>query len=317
MTEGPGAAQLLNRLRLRQVALLLALRDEGTLGAAATVLGMTQPAATKMLQELETALDCALVEREGRGLRLTLAGQTVLGHFEGLHGAMTALARDLDGLRAGDGGRLNIGSVLAPSPTLLTRAVVQLKREQPRLRVSIHTETSDLLLDQLARGQLDLVIGRLTEGHSRADHVVCPLESEALRVVVGPQHPWADGRVLGLVNLMEQPWILQPRGSPMRELLEQVFRRAGLDRPRDLVETASILTTSFLLAEAPMVAVMPESLATYYASRGLLSVLAVDLTAQLDDYCSIVRRDRPLNPAGQRFLHLLHGLVPRVDTMTG
>ncbi len=52
MTEGPGAAQLLNRLRLRQVALLLALRDEGTLGAAATVLGMTQPAATKMLQEL-------------------------------------------------------------------------------------------------------------------------------------------------------------------------------------------------------------------------------------------------------------------------
>ncbi|NDY90307.1 LysR family transcriptional regulator [Ideonella livida] len=310
MSDSLRASQLLNRLRLRQVALLLALQQHGTLGAAATELGMTQPAATKMLQELETALACRLVEREGRGLRLTPAGQTVLGHFEGLRGAMTALARDLEGLRAGDGGTLDIGSVLAPSPTLLSRAVVAIKREQPRLRVSIHTETSDLLMDQLASGHLDLVIGRLTEGHRRADHEVKPLDDEALRVVVGPQHPWADGRAVGLLELMSQPWVLQPRGSPMREVLEQAFRHAGVDVPQDLVETASILTTSFLLAQAPMVAVLPAALADYYASRGQLCVLPIDLPGRLDAYSSIIRRDRPVNPAARRFLELLHALAP-------
>ena len=128
-----------------------------------------------------------------------------------------------------------------------------------------------------------------------------------LSVVVGPQHPLARVRRTSLAALIDQPWILQPRESPMREVLEREFRLQGLDTPQDLVETASILTTIFLLGEAPMVAVVPSSLAARYAEKKLLQVLPVRLVHQLDPYGSIVRRGRPLSAAAQRFLDLLHG----------
>lgn len=301
------APLLLNRLRLRQVALLLAVQQLGTLRAAAAQLGMTQPAATNMLKELETALGVRLFEREGRGLVVTAAGAAVMAHFEGLNGSLAAMARDIEGLRLG-GGALAVGSILAPSPTLLTRTVARIKQEQPRLRVSVLTETSDRLLDMLEQGQLNIVIGRMAEGHDHRDYVTRLLEGEALSVVVGPQHALARTRKpMTLAALIDQPWVLQPRGSPMREVLEREFRLQGLGRPQDLVETASILTTIFLIGEAPMVAVVPASLASRYAERGLVRMLPISLSSELEPYGSIVRRGRPLSAAAARFLELLHG----------
>ena len=77
--------QLLNRLRMRQVALLLAIDEHGTLRAAALELGMSQPAATKMLHELESALGQTLFDRVGRGLRLNPAGQAVMNKIGRAH----------------------------------------------------------------------------------------------------------------------------------------------------------------------------------------------------------------------------------------
>ena len=317
---------LLNRVRLRQVALLLEVRALGTLRAAAAQLGMTQPAATNMLKELESALGVRLFEREGRGLRVTAAGMAVTAHFDGLSGSMAALGRDLDDLRAGGGGSLAVGSILAPSPTLLTRTVAQIKREQPRLRLTVLTETSDHLLDLLQQGLLDVVIGRITEGHAHRDHLTRVLEAERLSVVVGPQHPLAQRRAgtrakrvkrLTLADLIDQPWVLQPRESPMREVLEGEFRLHGLDTPHNLVETSSILTTIFLIGEAPMVAVVPASLAAPYAAKDLIHILPLRLSNELEPYGSIVRRGRTLSAAARRFLELLHGPAPRGRAQAG
>ncbi len=311
MTSPLSAPYLFSRLRLRQVALLLELDRGGTLRAAAAELGITQPAATNMLKELESALGMPLFERQGRGLRATAAGVAVMAHCQGLRGAMTAMGRELDGMRGGDVGTLAVGSILAPSPTLLTRTVAQIKREQPGLRLSILTETSDHLLGLLRQGVLDVVIGRMTEGHAHRDHVLRELESEALSVVVGPNHPLAAPtrrrRDLLLADLQHEPWVLQPRPSPMREVLEAEFKLCGLDRPQNLVETSSILTTIFLLGEAPMVAVVPSSLAARYAAKAMVRVLPVQLTSALEPYSSIVRRGLPLSAAASRFLDLLHG----------
>ena len=104
--------QLLNRLRMRQVALLLAIDAQRTLHAAAQQMGMTQPAATKMLHELEDALGQPLFDRVGRGLQLNPAGQAVLNTFRGMRGTMEALNRELQELRLGGAGKLFIGSII-------------------------------------------------------------------------------------------------------------------------------------------------------------------------------------------------------------
>lgn len=310
MSDAPNAMQLLNRLRLRQVALLIALQQHGTLGAAATQLGMTQPAATKMLHELEATLGCRLFNRAGRGLRPTTAGLTVLAHFGGLHGSIEALARELQALQRGGAGRLSVGSILASSPAWLTQAVGRLKREQPALELVISVETSDRLMEQLERGELDIVIGRLVEGYAHADYLCELLDGEPLSVVVGPQHPLAGRRRLSLADLAGQPWILQPRASPMREVLEREFRLQGIDAPRDRVETASIMTTTSLLTETDAVAVMPTSVARPYASHGMVAILPIKIVQQLEPFSTIVRRGRALSPAAQRFLELLREAGP-------
>lgn len=298
--------QWLNRIRMRQLALLLAVGEDGTLRQAAARLGMTQPAATKMVHELETTLGHTLFERAGRRLRLTAAGLSVLGHFRGIHGAVESLARELAELKLGGSGRLSVGSIMAPSPTLLTRAVVQLKQAYPLLSIDITVDTSDRLLDMLRQGLLDVAIGRI-RSPQRSSYRFTPLENEALSIVVGLHHPLARRRVVRFVDLQAYPWILQPKGSPMREVLEHEFRSHHLDEPQGLIETASILTTTNLIAETEMIGVIPQSIAKQYDQHRLLKVLPCRVHHGMESFGTIVRVDRPLSVQATQFLAVLHG----------
>lgn len=304
-SPGSLVPQLLNRLRMRQVALILAVGEHGTLRKASAELGMTQPAATKMIQELESALGQKLFERVGRGQKLTPAGTSVLRHFSGMRGSIEAMTRELAELQLGSAGRLSVGSIMAPSPTLLTQAIIALKKAYPLLSLDVTLDTSDHLLELLREGTLDVAIGRL-RGAQWADYVFTPLENEALAIVVGMAHPLGGQASVPFASLLGYPWILQPAGSPMREVLEQEFRMQQSPLPRGLIETASILTTTNLIAETDMVGVVPQSIADTYARHGLLRVLPCPIQHKMESFGSITRRDRPLSEAGRFFLAALH-----------
>ncbi|MEC5212160.1 DNA-binding transcriptional LysR family regulator [Polaromonas sp. CG_9.5] len=297
--------QLLNRLRMRQVALILAVGEHGTLRKASAELGMTQPAATKMIQELESALGQKLFERVGRGQKLTPAGTSVLGYFTGMRGTLASMTRELAELQLGSSGRLSVGSIMAPSPTLLTHAIIALKKAYPLLSLDVTLDTSDRLFELLREGVLDVAIGRI-RGEQWADYVFTPLENEELAVVVGVQHPLASRKTVAFSSLLDYPWILQPTGSPMREVLEQEFRMQQAPLPRGLIETASILTTTNLIAETDMIGVVPLSIAGTYARHGLLRVLPCAIRHKMESFGSITRRDRPLSEATRFFLAALH-----------
>ncbi|CAM3584898.1 LysR family transcriptional regulator [Polaromonas hydrogenivorans] len=297
--------QLLNRLRMRQVALILAVGEHGTLRKASSELGMTQPAATKMIQELESALGQKLFERVGRGQKLTPAGNSVLRYFSGMRGSIEAMTRELAELQLGSSGRVSVGSIMAPSPTLLTQAIIALKKAYPLLSLDVTLDTSDRLFDLLREGVLDVAIGRI-RGEHWADYVFTPLENEELAIVVGMQHPLGTQPSVAFASLLDYPWILQPTGSPMREVLEQEFRMQQAPMPRGLIETASILTTTNLIAETDMIGVVPQSIADTYARHGLLRVLPCHIQHKMESFGSITRKDRPLSEATRFFLSALH-----------
>ena len=297
--------QLLNRLRMRQVALILAVGEHGTLRKASAELGMTQPAATKMIQELESALGQRLFERVGRGQKLTPAGTSVLRYFRGMRGSVESMTRELAELQLGSSGRVSVGSIMAPSPNLLTHAIIALKKAYPLLSVGVTLDTSDRLLELLREGVLDVAIGRIRDEHW-SDYTFTPLENEALAVVVGVNHPLGHKRSVKLAELLVYPWILQPRGSPMREVLEQEFRLLQSMPPKGLIETASIVTTSCLIAETDMVGVVPQSIAETYARHGLLKILPCPIRHKMESFGSITRKDRPLSEAARFFLTALH-----------
>lgn len=298
-------SQLLNRLRMRQVALLLAIDEHRTLHAASQQMGMTQPAATKMLHELEGALGQPLFDRVGRGLQLNPAGQAVMNTFRGMRGTMEALNRELQELRLGGAGKLFIGSIMAASPVLLTDSLIRLKEEYPLLSIDISVDTSDRLVEQMREGTLDVVIGRML-GTANDNHHFRPIGEEPLSVVVATDHPLAEQASVSFADMLRFPWILQPHGSPMREVLEQEFRDHHTAFHRGLIETSSILTTTNLIFRTQMIAVIPESSASRYQTHGLLKILPYTISHKLAAYGSIVRSDRPVGAATARFLELLH-----------
>ncbi len=297
--------QLMNRLRMRQIALILAVDDKRTLRAAAGQLGLTQPAATKMLHELEDALGQRLFERVGRGLKLNPAGERVTGHFRSIRGSMEALNRELGELRLGSAGRLSIGSIMAASPGRLTEALIGLKSEFPMLAMEIAVDTSDRLLAQLREGVLEVVIGRMTGEVGVACNFTA-IADEGLAVVAGLDHPLANKRRLEFDTLLAYPWILQPHGSPMRDVIEREFRAHHAALPKGLIETGSILTTINLIRESDMIAVVPEAVALRDARHGVLRILSYRFKHVLDAYGSLTPRDRPLSAPAARFLELLH-----------
>lgn len=297
--------QLLNRLRMRQIALLLAIDEQRTLRGAAAQLGMSQPAATKMLHELENALGLRLFERVGRGLQLNGAGERVLDYCQSLRGSMEALNRELVELRQGSAGRLAVGSIMAASPGRLTHALLCIKQQSPLLSIEVAVDTSDRLLGQLREGVLEVVIGRMADEH-QGEYLFRAIDDEALAVVVSTEHPLAHKRQVKLDALQGYGWVMQPPGSPMRSLIDQEFRAQGLPMPRGLIETGSMLTTINLVRCSQMVAVLPATVASYHAEHGLLHAVPYPMQRRLEAYGSIVHRDRPLSPPAQQFLALLH-----------
>lgn len=296
---------LLARLRMRQIVLLLAIEDRGTLRAAAAQLNMTQSAASKMLHELELAIGQPLFERVGRGLAPTAAGVCVMAYFRGMRGTVASLARELQELRLGSAGKLFIGSIMAASPGHLSDALLRLKQTYPLLSVAISTGTSDLLMEQLNEGKLHVVIGRMVT-LSRRDYVFRPIGEESLSVIAAVDHPLARRKRVDFLAMQAYPWVLQPHGSPMRDVMEQEFRAHECEIPQGLVESSSILTTTNLAMKSTMLGVIPESVANRYARHGLLAILRYEIRSSLTAFGSIVPRDRPLSVPARHFVDLLH-----------
>ena len=302
--------QLLNRMRMRQVALMLAIEEHRTLRAAAQQLGMTQPAASKMLHELEDALGEALFERAGRGLQLNPAGLAVMNTFRGLRNSMAALGHELEELRLGSSGKLFVGSIMVATTTCLPEALIGLKQLYPLLSIEVSVDTSDRLVELLRSGNLDVVLGRIPDATSAAyqDCRFEPIGEEAIAVVAACTHPLlrqARKSDVDFASLLAYPWILQPRGSPSREVVEQEFLGHHAHQPLGLIETTSILIAANLIARSEMLAVIPQAIATQYAEHGLLRIVPYSFRHTLSAWGSLLPRDRAVNPITRQFIELL------------
>jgi DNA-binding transcriptional LysR family regulator len=296
---------------MRQVLLMLAIHDHGTLHAAARHLGMTQSTASKMLHELETAIGEILFEREGRGLRLNPAGQAVMNACRGLCGTMSALSNELSRLRQGCAEKIFIGSIMVALPEYLSDALLRIKQIFPLLSVDVTVDSTDRLLKQLRDGCLDIVIGHLPRPSelSCQEFISRPIGEVEVSILASPHHPLVEQARRGRVSfaaIMDYPWILHSKGSPSREIIDQECINCGLDMPTGFVETSSLIFTVTLLMRENMLAITTSSIAAQYVKGGLLSVIPYDFTHKLSPWGSIVRRNGHTSPAKDMLLELLH-----------
>ncbi|WP_325499866.1 LysR family transcriptional regulator [Ramlibacter sp.] len=304
-------APLFLRLRTRQLMLLAELGAEPSLGRAAAAMNISQPAATKLLLQAEDALGVRLFTRRPRGMEPTAHGEVLIRYARQMRNDFGLARQELQALATGLHGTLRVGSVPGAVPELVAPALAAYQRRHPRVAVSVVVDTSDVMLAQLTRGEVDLMLGRLTAGSHDDEFEGEPLLGEAQVAVVRAGHPLLRQQAISLEQLAQWPWILQPPGSPQRHRFEAALHEAGIHVRLQITETASTILTTALLERSDMAAVMPASLANHYARLGVLAVLPVALPLRVPSIHLITRRQRALSPAAADFRREVSELARR------
>ena len=306
------------RLKTRQLLLLSALAEEGNIHGAARSMFMTQPAASKLLKELEDVLAVPLFERLPRGMRATVYGESMIRYARMVLANLGQAYEEVSALKAGLGGQVRVGTVTTPGMSLLPMAISRLKHGHPNLRVMVQVGSSPELMAALRQGHLDMVVARpalLQDGEQRL-YRYAALASEPVCAVVRPGHALLTRERLSLQDVATQAWILPPTSSVLRQRLDQMFQQADLAPPSDLIETSSMLFVTRMLGHSDAIAVLSEEVSDFYARHGLTARLPLALPCSMDAFGLVTLRDQLPSPGARVFLralaqsaHQLYGLT--------
>ncbi|HJV62494.1 MAG TPA: LysR family transcriptional regulator [Albitalea sp.] len=304
------------RLKTRQLLLLVALAEEGNIHRAAQMLNMTQPAASKLLKDLEDVLDVSLFDRLPRGMRPTWYGEAMIRHARVALASLNQAHDEVQALKAGRFGQVCVGAITTPGIMLLPQAVSAVKLAHPTLRVSLHIETSDVLLERMAQGKMDMLVARLFAQHDKTALRYEALAEEPAVAMVRPGHPLLAIDNLSLRDLTNSCWIVPPEGSVLRHRFDLMFREAGLETPANLIETTALLFVTKMIAGDDVICLVAADVARHYAEHGLVAVLPIDLPCRMDAFGIITRTDRPQSPAAKVMLAALKSAAAEVYGVT-
>ncbi|WP_229218100.1 LysR substrate-binding domain-containing protein [Rugamonas apoptosis] len=299
-------------LKVRHLTLLVELGRHDSIAQAAEAAGLTQPAASKLLGELEYALGVPLFQRLPRGVEPTEYGRIMMRRAGAALAEMDAAHQEVQQGLAGVAGRVRLGAVLTPAAQLVPDAVQRLSVSHPRVQVAATVDTSKVLVEQLRAGELDLAVARILDPAVAPELRFEPISDEPHSLIVRAGHPWLVHAGLGLAELAAGSWIFPPAGM-LRERLTALFLNHGLELPQDVLETMALPMIPALLESSDRVVALPPVLVRPYLDTGRLAVLPLALDLRGDVYGIITRRQHQLSPAAAAMLDALRDAarIPR------
>jgi DNA-binding transcriptional LysR family regulator len=301
------------RLKLWHLSFLVVISEERTIAKAALRLNVSQPAATKMLKEIEDRLGFQLFERSRRGVVPMPAGDLVVRTARLVLGELRHLGEELSALRTGLEGKVAVGTLLTAAAALLPRSIARLRAAYPGIVVSIAEGTWDVLLPMLRVGDLDLVLGRVPPVTRWEDLTVVELYREPTWVLARPDHPLLSRRIITPEDALAADWILPSRQTMLRQDVDDAFREAGRAPLQPVVESVSALANHRLIGETDLLALLPREAARFYVDRGLLARVPVDLGLPVTRTGMLMRSGRPLAPAAERFASMVRAVAAEVQ----
>ncbi|WP_420342128.1 LysR family transcriptional regulator [Paenirhodobacter sp.] len=251
-------ADFLANMRPVQSRLVVEIAEGGQLQGAASACGMTQPAASRMLAEIESQLGTRLFTRTPKGMEPTPAGALVVHHARRIIRDLARLSADFAEMRAGRGGSVRVGAVTGPALGQLVPAIRWLKARAPGVDVAVEVAPSQTLVQALERGDLDFALARLPPDVNDRAFEIEPARDEIVRMMVREGHPMLGRGPVPFSALGHLPWILQDHGTPIRRAIEAAFHDEGLGAPADVTTTSSLLVIVALLRDSDAIAPMSQ-----------------------------------------------------------
>lgn len=228
-----------SRIKFRHLQTFIEVARQKSVGKAADVLSVTQPAVTRTIRELEDYLGAALFEKEGRGIRISPFGEVFLKHAGE---SIAAVRRGVDSIAQAKrslGPPLKIGALPTASASLMPEAVAEFLNAGTGSRTTIVTGENRWLLDALRVGELDLVVGRLAAPERMTGLHFEPLYAEEVAFVVRPGHPLLQRRNFSLGEIANYTVLMPPAGSVIRPFVDRLLLTNGISELTNVVETVS------------------------------------------------------------------------------
>lgn len=312
MSELAIDTRLLSRLKTRQLILLVHLDHKRSILRAAEAANITQPAASKLLGELEDSLGVPLFVRHARGVEPTWYGEVLLRHARNALSELHEAQEEIANLKSGSTGHASIGTVVTSATSLVPMAVAELKARSPRILVNIDMDFSEALVRHLLAGRLDIVVARIhhPDGLSQVNFEPFGEEPHAMYARAG--HPLMKRRSLGLKDIAGHTWVLPPPGNVLRDRLTVLFLQQRLELPTQVVETSSLPVIVSLLQRSDMVSALPSEVVRPNCEWGELKQLPIKLDLRLGEAGIITRRDQQLSPGARQMLKSLRAVAARL-----
>jgi DNA-binding transcriptional LysR family regulator len=290
-------------LKLNHLRMIVAIEDSGQISAAAEVLNISQPAASRMLSEMESITKTSLYERVARGVVLTTFGAALARRARKILLELREASREIGELKSGKGGSVFIGAVTAPAMSLVVPAINKVRKAYPGIEINIQVETSNVLARELLAARHDFIIGRIPDDLNPRLFEVTEIGIERACLIVRSRHPLMKQKTSSLSDVRDYDWVFQPPGTLLRRTIEDVFLSHGVALPENIVNTSSLLLTCAIICETDAIAPVAVDVAQFLASQGSnasdVRMLPIDFDINVKPYSMITARERALPPSAR------------------
>ncbi len=299
------------RIKLRDLHVLQAAAQTGSMAKAAVHLAITQPAVSYAISELEHAVGVPLLERSSQGVTPTVYGRALLERSAIVFNELRHGISEIASLADPEVGELRIGTT-PPMSAVASAVFNRLVPRYPRMRFELSVGATDALLRQLRQRDIELVISRLAPWVRDDDLTIETLFHDELAVICSRQSKWARRRNVSLAELVPEPWVLPPPTGFLTQVMRGAFDAQGLAFPRATVTTSSTYALSVLVGNGEFLAIHPRTMLTTPNEHPQLTAVDVRLPTTRGAIGLIALKDRSLSPVAKLFAQSVAPVVQGV-----
>jgi DNA-binding transcriptional LysR family regulator len=296
------------RVRLRDLHVLSAVIQRGSMAKAAAQLGVTQSAVSQVIADLEYALGVRLLDRSPRGVEATIYGSILLRRSSAAFDELRHGIQEIDFLTDHAIGQVRVGCPESISSAVLPPIVQRFFEQYPRAVLDV--DDVNWTLSPLRDRSVDLVLARGGRGFADDrffdDMNVETLFEDELVIAAGSQSRWFRRRKIDIAELVDERWILTAPDIWNHIVVAEAFQARGLDMPNISMRTLSVHLRTNLIASGDFITALPRSVLHLYASRFSLKALPVDMPIRPWPVEIVTLKNRTLSPVVERFIACAH-----------
>ncbi|MGI5193198.1 LysR family transcriptional regulator [Streptomyces sp. CA-288835] len=248
-------------IEMRRLRILRAVADHGTVTAAAAALYLTPSAVSQQLAALESETGQRLLERNGRGIRLTATGEILLDHANTILAQLERAEAELAAYTSGAASEVTVASFATGIALVLAPAIAELADTAPGIRIRVRDAEGDESLPMVLDGEADVAVAVEYRGAPREDDqrlARVPLYSEAFDAVLPVGHRLAGAGKVRVADLADEPWIGPYPGNPCHDVVMLACEYAGF-QPRLQHSSDDFRAVVALAGAGAGVALVPRS----------------------------------------------------------